>query len=144
MESFHGAAPEESLSIIDRLPDYAATFTLGLVVSALIGFAVWVISDIPLSSTVGYALMLYGVIFLLAGGSTGGGYTNLGMGALGSLTRTGRTDELQESEYSERKPTPRERLDKGLRPEANPRAFWQVIGGCLYLGLGLLIVSVFG
>ena len=30
----------------------------------------------------------------------------------------------------------RQRLDRGLRPEANPVAFWQVVAGLAYLGLG--------
>ena len=34
-------------------------------------------------------------------------------------------------------------MRQGLRPEANPRAFWQVVGGGLYVGIGLLIVILF-
>jgi hypothetical protein len=30
-----------------------------------------------------------------------------------------------------------ERLRKGLRPQANPTAFWQVIGGIAYLVVGV-------
>ncbi len=83
-------------------------------------------------------------MFLLAGGATGGGYTNLGVGAVGAMFGTRRTDEAQsemdESWGGKPKMDPQERLRKGLRPEANPRAFWQVIGGMLYVGIGLLIV----
>lgn len=39
---------------------------------------------------------------------------------------------------------PHERLRRGLRPEANPRAFWQVVGGFAYIVLGILIVEWFG
>ncbi len=124
------------------MPDYLVTFGIGLLVTAAIGIVIWLISDIPLASTVGYAVILYGVVFLLAGGSSGGGYTNLGMGAMGALFGTRRVDEAQPEANSSFKVTPHERLQKGLRPEANPRAFWQVVAGALYIGLGLVIVIV--
>ncbi|MEN8041248.1 MAG: hypothetical protein ABFR95_07055 [Actinomycetota bacterium] len=132
----------ENIPLSERMPDYLVTFGIGFLASAAVGIVIWLISDIPLASTVGYTTILYGVVFLLAGGSTGGGYTNLGMGAMGSLFGTRRADEVQPEVDSAYKPTPHERLQKGLRPEANPRAFWQVIGGVLYVALGLFIVIV--
>ncbi len=131
---------EAHISIGERLPDYLVTFGVGILGSVAVGVAVWLISDIALASTVGYTMILYGVVLMLAGGSSGGGYTNLGMGAMGSLFGTRRADEPQPEANSSFKVTPQERLAKGLRPEANPRAFWQVIGGVIYVGFGLLIV----
>lgn len=135
---------DDGMSLADRMPDYLATFAIGFGIMVLIGGAIWLISDIPLASTVGYAVILYGVVFLLAGGSTGGGYTNLGMAAMNSLTRTGRSNEMAQADAQRYVPTPKERLRKGLRPEANSRAFWQVIGGCLYIAIGVLIVATLG
>jgi hypothetical protein len=135
---------DAELPLSERMPDYLVTFGIGLLASAGIGVVVWLISDIELASTVGYTMILYGVVLLLAGGSAGGGYTNLGMGAMGALFGTRRVDEPQPEASSSFKVTPQERLQKGLRPEANSRAFWQVVGGALYVGIGLVIVIVGG
>ena len=58
----------------------------------------------------------------------------------------GRRVDEEEQEYQERRAgkrqDPMERLQKGLRPEANPRAFWQVVGGVLYIAVGIAIVSL--
>jgi hypothetical protein len=142
MEPLTPQGSEEAYPLSERIPDYLVTFAIGFVGAAVVGLVVWLISDIPLASTVGYTVILYGVVLLLAGGSTGGGYTNLGMGAMGSLFGTRRADEVQPEVSSAYKPTAEERLQKGLRPEANPRAFWQVVGGTLYVALGLFIVIV--
>jgi hypothetical protein len=37
---------------------------------------------------------------------------------------------------------PRERLRKALRPEKNPRAFWQVIAGPVYLASGIALLEI--
>lgn len=66
------------------------------------------------------------------------------MGAMGALFGTRRVDEPQPEADSSFKLTPQERLEKGLRPGANPRAFWQVIGGALYIAIGLLILTTSG
>lgn len=128
------------------MPDYLATFGVGLAASTGVGLIVWLISDVSLASSVGYTIILYGVILLLAGGATGGGYTNLGVGAVGAMFGTRRTDEdhteLDESWQRSKRMDSRERLRRGLRPEANPRAFWQVVGGGLYVALGLTIVVI--
>ncbi|GMR01973.1 MAG: hypothetical protein BMS9Abin20_0297 [Acidimicrobiia bacterium] len=142
MEPLTPRGSEDAFPLSERMPDYLVTFGIGFAVSAGIGILVWVISDIPLVSTVGYTVILYGVVLLLAGGSAGGGYSNLGMGAMGALFGTRRADEVQPEVNSSYKPTPRERLEQGLRPEANPRAFWQVVAGGLYITLGLFILIV--
>lgn len=126
------------------MPDYLATFGIGLVVSSAIGLIFWLITDTPLASSVGYTVILYGVVLLLAGGASGGGYTHLGMGAMGALFGTRRVDEPQPEADSSFKLTPQERLEKGLRPGANPRAFWQVVGGALYIAIGLFILTASG
>lgn len=150
MNSFEddAAAPEdEVLPLRERLPDYGAVFGIGLAASVGVGLLIWAISDVSLASSVGYTVILYGVVLMLAGGATGGGYTNLGMGAVGALFGTRRADETQQevgTTWSGRERVePQERLARGLRPEANPRAFWQVMGGVAYVALGLVVVVLF-
>ncbi len=67
--------------------------------------------------------------------------------AIGAAFGGRRVDE-EEQEHQERRTgqrrDPMERLRKGLRPEANPRAFWQVIAGALYIAIGIGIVSLGG
>jgi hypothetical protein len=140
MEPLTPEGIEETIPLSERMPDYLVTFGIGLLGAAAIGVVIWLVSDIALASSVGYTMILYGVVLLLAGGSSGGGYTNLGMGAMGALFGTRRADEPQPEANSSFKITPQERLQKGLRPEANPRAFWQVLGGVLYVAIGLAIV----
>jgi hypothetical protein len=141
------ASPDaQDLPLRDRLPDYGAVFAVGLLGSVVVGLVVFAISDVSLASSIGYTLILYGIVLMLAGGATGGGYTNLGIGAVGAMFGTRRTDEAQDDlgESWGGKPTvdPHERLRRGLRPEANPRAFWQVLGGLGYVSLGLAIVVI--
>lgn len=144
VDSPDDTAASAELSLRDRLPDYLGVFAIGLAVCAVIGLVIWLISDVALASSVGYTTILYGVVFLLAGGATGGGYTNLGIGAAGALFGTRRADEAQDDVETtggfRDSVSPQERLRRGLRPEANPRAFWQVLGGAAYIGLGLIIV----
>ncbi len=73
-------------------------------------------------------LVVYTVVLFLTGGTTGGGYLNLGMGSLAAVSRRERTAETLD-----------ERLQRGLRPERNPRAFWQVIGGLGYLAIAIVV-----
>lgn len=144
MDSPDDTAASAELPLRDRLPDYLGVFGIGLAVCAAIGLVIWLISDVALASSVGYTTILYGVVFLLAGGATGGGYTNLGIGAAGALFGTRRADEAQDDVETtggfRDSVSSQERLRRGLRPEANPRAFWQVLGGAAYIALGLIIV----
>lgn len=136
------------LPLRDRLPEYGAVFGVGLLGTMVVGLVIGLVSDAGIATAIGYTTILYGVVFLLAGGATGGGYTNIGIGAITSMFQGRRTDEEQ-SELDEawgrsRTVSPEERLRRGLRPEANPRAFWQVVGGFTYVAIGLLVVIVAG
>ena len=71
------------LSLRERLPDYLALFATGLVVAASVGLLVLWLSDTSFLTGFGYALIGIAVLMLLAGGVSGGGYANLGAGALG-------------------------------------------------------------
>jgi len=132
----------------ERIPEYLAVFGVGLGASALVGLFIGLLSSAETLPSIGYTIILYGVVFLLSGGASGGGYTSLGVGAVTSLFQGRRTDEeheeMAEAMGRSRRITPEERLRRGLRPEANPRAFWQVVGGAAYITIGLLIVIAAG
>jgi hypothetical protein len=147
METFDGEPQDPpGLPLRDRLPDYATVFGVGVAGCIVVGGIIWVIADVALASAIGYTIILYGIVLMLAGGASGGGYTNLGVGAVGALFGTRRADETQdelnEAWGGKHRVDPQERLQRGLRPEANPRAFWQVVGGASNVALGLLIVIV--
>jgi len=146
MDSFDPGIQDAALSLRDRLPDYLATFGIGLAVTVAIGTAIWLISDIKISSTIGYTTILYGVVFLLAGGASGGGYVNLGAGAVGSMFGGRPLDDpgpgFDGPDQNRKRTEASDRLAKGLRPEANSRAFWQVVGGIAYVAIGLAIVII--
>lgn len=142
--------PEEVLlPLRDRLPEYLAVFGLGGVVIVAVGLAIGVSTGASLVEGIAYVAMAGGVVLLLGGGATGGGYTNLGLGAAGAVLGSGqRPDEDYDDAEVRRgrikKVNPRDRLRKGLRPEKNPRAFWQVIAGFAYLAAGLGLLFRFG
>ena len=132
------------LPLRDRVPDYAAVFAVGLAVCVAIGLVIWFVTEASLAGSIGYTVIIYGVILMMAGGASGGGYSNLGLGAVGAMFGTRRADEAEADVSLEQEANdPYERLRKGLRPEANPRAFWQVIGGIAYVVVGLAIVVPF-
>ena len=135
------------LPLRDRIPDYLTVFVAWLGASVGVGLLIGLIFDQSIWSAVGYTVAMFGVLMLLAGGAAGGGYTNLGAGTIGAAFGGRRVDE-EEQEHQERRSgrqqDPMERLRKGLRPEANPRAFWQVIAGILYIAIGIGVVSLGG
>lgn len=97
----------------------------------------------------GYACIVLGTILLLAGGARGGGYTNMGIGALEAVVGgRNRTHDDFEGDAEQRRGRvmarrdPMERLRKGLRPAANPTAFWQSVAGFAYLGVGLVAIAL--
>lgn len=99
-------------------------------------------------SAAGYAGILFGTVLLLTGGARGGGYTNLGVGAIEALVggRNRSQDDFEgdaEARHGRvmKRRDPMERLRKGLRPRANPTAFWQSVAGFAYLALGLAAVT---
>jgi hypothetical protein len=135
------------------MPDYLALFGIGIAACLAGGLLVVLVSDSSFAAGSGYTMIGLGTILVLAGGVAGGGYANLGVGALGAMFGSNLRqqegsaadddpEELRKQLYG-RRGDPRERLRKGLRPQANPRAFWQVIGGSAYFALGTAIVLRF-
>jgi hypothetical protein len=136
------------LPLRDRLPEYLTVFGLGWLALVAVGLAIAAFTDATAAEGIAFAALGYGVVLLLAGGATGGGYTNLGLGAAGAVLGSGhRHDEDFEDPDVRRGRTkrvnPRERLRRGLRPEKNPRAFWQVIAGFTYLAGGIALLELF-
>jgi len=153
MDHHEKAAATSEVSLRDRLPDYLALFGVGIVACLVGGLIVVVVSTHSFATGFGYTMIGLGVVLVLSGGVTGGGYANLGAGALGTMfgsslprqegsAEDDDPDELRREVFG-RRGDPRERLRKGLRPEANPRAFWQVIAGSTYFALGTVIVLRF-
>ena len=127
------------LPLRDRLPDYLTVFSIWFGIAAGVGLVIGLLRGSSLWTAIGYTVMLLGVVMMLAGGASGGGYTHLGAGAIGAAFSGRHSDETDEERED-----PMDRLRKGLRPEANPRAFWQVIAGILYIAIGIGIVTLGG
>ncbi len=133
----------------ERLPDYAVTFAVGLFVLVGLGLLWGVGTRASLTEGMAWSLMMGGVLLLLIGGASGGGYTNLGVGAFGSIFggRQSYDEDVTDEDIRRgkvKKRDARERLRQGLRPAPNPTAFWQVIGGLAYIGIGLLLIEGVG
>lgn len=131
----------------ERIPHYAIAFGIGCVVAAVIGTIIAAFTDAGLLTGAGYGVIGWGVALLLVGGTAGGGYANMGVGAAQSLFggRTRYDDEFDDADVRRgriKKVDASSRLKKGLRPQANPSAFWQVIGGLAAMVLGIALLSV--
>lgn len=138
---------DEILPLRDRIPEYLTVFAIGFATSFGVGVVLGLLTGGGAWTGAGYTMMVLGVVLLLAGGATGGGYTHLGAGALGAMFGARRVDE-EEQEHQDRRSgkvqDPMDRLRKGLRPEKNPRAFWQVVAGAAYIAAGIGIVILAG
>jgi hypothetical protein len=141
----HSDVDDIVLPLRDRIPEYLAVFAVGFGVSAAVGLIIGLVRGGSLWTATGYTVMLLGVVMMLAGGASGGGYTHLGAGAIGAAfggRRFDEDDEERQEQQTGKRVDPMDRLRKGLRPEANARAFWQVIGGVLYIAIGIGIVTL--
>lgn len=134
---------EESLR--ERLRGYLAVFAMGMGACVAIGVIVWLATAVGFAESVGYTFLGLGTLLLLTGGARGGGYSNLGIGAVEAVFG-GRNraqddyvsdEELRRGEIMKKR-DPMARLRRGLRPQANPTAFWQVIAGFLYIAIGVV------
>jgi hypothetical protein len=120
------------------MPRYLRAFGLGFVGIAALAVLMLLLSSTPLDTAFGSAAVFVGTSLLLVGGLSGGGYSNIGFGAAEAvLGRRRRFDDDPVRESQEIVHDPMARLRRGLRPPPNPKAFWQVIAGCLYIALGI-------
>jgi hypothetical protein len=128
----------------ERFPVYMKIFLLGWVGITVLAAAVVLFSDTGWAHAFGFTAIFTGVFLLLIGGARGGGYSNLGLGAVealvGGRNRTDddyeRDDELRRGDVMKRR-DPMARLRKGLRPPPNPAAFWQTVAGLVYIAAGI-------
>ena len=120
----------DDLPLRERMPEYLALFGLGLGGAILFSLVLTLFGS-TFRGSLTNILIIYTVILFLAGGTSGGGYLNLGMGSLAAVSRRDRKTETLD-----------ERLQRGLRPERNPRAFWQVMGGIGYLAIAVLVGTI--
>jgi hypothetical protein len=142
-------SPVEPLG--ERMPGYLVAFGIGAGAAGLVGFIAWLATSAGLMACLGYSFIGLGTLLLLVGGARGGGYSNLGIGAIEALVGgRNRTDDDYVSDEELRrgavmkKRDPMDRLRRGLRPQANPTAFWQVIGGLAYVGIGVALSLLAG
>lgn len=115
------------LPLRERLPDYLAMFGAGLGGAVVLALVATVFGTTFLGSLTNI-LIAYTVLLFMAGGTSGGGYANLGLGGLAAVTKRNRAETLDD------------RLRRGLRPERNPRAFWQVVAGTSYLAIAVAVI----
>ena len=141
------ATDDAILPLRDRIPEYLTVFAIGFAISSAVGVVLGLLTGGGAWTGAGYTMMVLGVVLLLAGGATGGGYTHLGAGAVGAAFGARRVDE-EEHEHLDRRAgklrDPMDRLRKGLRPEKNPRAFWQVVAGAAYIAAGIGFITLSG
>ena len=145
------ATPPEDvlLPLRDRFPDYLATFGILWAAILLVGAGVGLFTSASLVEGIAYIALATGVALLLAGGASGGGYTNLGLGAAGALlgSRSRHDEDYEDSDVRRgrlKRVNTHDRLRRGLRPEKNPRAFWQVIAGFINLAVSMSLLMLFG
>ena len=105
----------------DRLPYYARWFGVEVGAAAIISLVVWWLADMSWPQAFGVSLVGIGLLPLLAGGMSGGGYTTAGR--YGVLFGK-RHDQGWDSTAGEiaRAQDLRDRLRDRLRPAPNPTA----------------------
>lgn len=139
---------EELPPLAERMPVYLRIFGIGLGAIVGLGVAVGLLTAADVFPAVAYSLVGLAVVLLMAGGATGGGYTNLGAGAITNMFGGRRSvegvDELDLVRDPKRDPRLEDRLRRGLRPGPNPQAFWQVVAGFAYLAMAIVIFLATG
>jgi hypothetical protein len=144
-------AAEEKEPLSERMPGYLVAFGIGAAAAGALGAIVGAATSASLADALGYSFIGLGVLLLAVGGARGGGYANLGVGAVEALMggrNRSQDDYLSDEQLRRgevmRKRDPMARLRRGLRPQANPAAFWQVIGGFAYAGIGVVLNLLLG
>lgn len=158
----------DDLPLSERFPEYLAMFGIGLAVAIVVGIPIGILSSVSISASIAYMIMMVGVVFLLVGGLSGSGFNAGGFGGM----FTGTADENERMRDREREATqaaeqrarqrghaeaqgsrssrpgrrkrdPAAAVQRRLNAGPNPRAFWSVVAGFLYVLLGVVLVSVF-
>ncbi len=132
---------EASEPLRERFPRYFSIFSIGVAAAAAIGLVWGLLAETAIPNAIAYSWMLLGTGLLLVGGATGGGYNRVPTWALASRKRA-RRRELGPAADDEPDESIHDRLRRDLRPGPNPKAFWQVIGGLTYIGIGMALIEL--
>ncbi len=125
-----------------RLPRYLRDFAVAIVAAAVAGATVAAFTRASLGGGVGGALLALGVVLLLAGGLSGGGYVRTS-GDYGIHYGKRHHEGLDTTEGDiARIQDLRARMRRELHPARNPAAFWQVIGGSVAAGMGVALLQL--
>ncbi len=151
-----GFATHAELPLRERMPEYLVIFAIGLAVGIVVGLIIGALSSVGVGSAIGYTVLLMGAGFMIAGGIPGSGVYAGGFGRIfsggsdpagqssggpsPSGSAAGASDDVDLGSPSE----VRQRMQRRLRPEKNPTAFWLVTGGISYVVIGLVIAANFG
>jgi hypothetical protein len=141
--------PDDDGPLRDRIGMYTKLFGVGVVAIVVVGGVIGMFGSTAVPVAIGYTAITVGAAMALIGGISGGGYASLGAGLVDRMTE-GRHDQHQSPSATSVRhdhaalppsgPGSKNRLQKGLRPEKNPTAFWSVIGGFTYAVLGAILV----
>ena len=137
--SARGSPPSEPLR--DRLPTYLSWLVVEVGLAFVASIVVRWLTDVIWLEALAYSLMGIGALSLLVGGVTGGGFVTAGNYGINYGRRHNQGWNSTQGEIA-RAQDLRDRMRRRLRPEANPTAFWQVIGGITLIGLGLAVLSL--
>jgi hypothetical protein len=165
-----GGAHDQSfddLPLSERFPEYLVVFGIGLGVAIVVGIPIGVFSSASVGAAVAYMIMMVGVLFLLVGGLSGSGFNAGGFGGMftGSADENERTRDREReganaadqrarqrgygrgsedgSGSRRRRRDPAAAVQQRLNAGPNPRAFWSVAAGFVYVLLGVALASVF-
>ena len=141
--------PEDLLlPLRDRMPDYLATFGLLWLAIVATGLGLALFTAASAVEGIAYIALAVALGLMLAGGATGGGYTSLGLGAAGAMLggRQRHDEDYEDADVRRgrlKRVNTEERLRRGLRPEKNPRAFWQVVAGLITFVVAMALLMLF-
>lgn len=144
-----GTPPKDVLlPLRDRMPDYLATFGLLWLGIVAVGLGVALFTSATATEGIAYIALAVALGLMLAGGATGGGYTSLGLGAAGAMLggRQRHDEDYDDADVRRgrlKRVNTEERLRRGLRPEKNPRAFWQVVAGLVTFAASMALLMLF-
>ncbi len=146
------------LPLRERMPEYLVIFAIGLAVGIVVGAIIGALSSVGFGSAIGYTVLLMGAGFMIAGGIPGSGVYAGGFGSIftGNSDQAGQTSSGNAPSGGASGASPdgsddvgspsdvRQRMQRRLRSEKNPTAFWLVMGGIAYVIIGLVIAANFG
>lgn len=140
------ATPAAARPLRERFPGYLAAFAAGLGAGGLVGVVIGLVTSARIIDAVGYTYSALGALLLLVGGAQGSGYPSPGARVPEVLGGPGGTlggDPAEGRRVAAARFDPVERRRRRLRARPNPAALWQVVAGCAYLGVGVVLTVLF-